>query len=102
MIKTHFLHNSYKFCFYYLLTCEITLLAKIIVNIELMFFLGQNENEWNVVQNNTKYKQPNYQIDQSKLQGFKVISYYIKYLGYNLALILNTINFLRKSNLLQP
>ncbi|XP_008179446.1 eukaryotic translation initiation factor 4 gamma 3 isoform X2 [Acyrthosiphon pisum] len=30
-----------------------------------------NENEWNVVQNNTKYKQPNYQIDQSKLQGFK-------------------------------
>ncbi|XP_060872395.1 eukaryotic translation initiation factor 4 gamma 3-like [Metopolophium dirhodum] len=31
----------------------------------------QNDNEWNVVQNNTKYRQPNYQIDQSKLQGFK-------------------------------
>ncbi|XP_022171727.1 eukaryotic translation initiation factor 4 gamma 3-like isoform X2 [Myzus persicae] len=30
-----------------------------------------NENEWNVVQNNTKYKQQNYTIDQSKLQGFK-------------------------------
>jgi len=37
-----------------------------------MLFSGQNENEWNIVQNNTKYKQPNYQIDQSKLQGFKV------------------------------
>lgn len=29
-----------------------------------------NENEWNVVQN-TKFKQQNYIIDQSKLQGFK-------------------------------
>jgi len=38
-----------------------------------MLFLGGNESEWNVVQNNTKYKQHNYVIDQSKLQGFKVI-----------------------------
>ncbi|XP_016662697.2 eukaryotic translation initiation factor 4 gamma isoform X2 [Acyrthosiphon pisum] len=30
-----------------------------------------NENKWNVVQNNTKYKQPNYQIDQSIGQRFK-------------------------------
>ncbi|KAL4089885.1 hypothetical protein QTP88_024825 [Uroleucon formosanum] len=30
-----------------------------------------NESEWNIVQNNTKYKQHNYTIDQSKLQGFK-------------------------------
>ncbi|XP_025201815.1 eukaryotic translation initiation factor 4 gamma 3-like isoform X2 [Melanaphis sacchari] len=30
-----------------------------------------NENEWNVVQTNTKYKQQNYVIDQNKLQGIK-------------------------------
>lgn len=36
------------------------------------YFSGGNENEWNVVQN-TKFKQQNYPIDQSKLQGFKVI-----------------------------
>ncbi|XP_060849935.1 eukaryotic translation initiation factor 4 gamma 3-like isoform X2 [Rhopalosiphum padi] len=30
-----------------------------------------NENEWNVVQTNTKYKQQNYTIDQNKLLGIK-------------------------------
>lgn len=38
----------------------------------ILYFSGGNENEWNVVQN-TKFKQQNYTIDQSKLQGFKVI-----------------------------
>ncbi|XP_060860797.1 eukaryotic translation initiation factor 4 gamma 3-like [Metopolophium dirhodum] len=31
----------------------------------------ENWKEWNAVQNNTKYKQQNYTIDQSKLQDFK-------------------------------
>ncbi|XP_025411781.1 eukaryotic translation initiation factor 4 gamma 3-like isoform X3 [Sipha flava] len=30
-----------------------------------------NDSEWNIVQNTAKFKQPNYIIDQSKLQGFK-------------------------------
>lgn len=38
-----------------------------------MLLSGGNDNEWNVVQNTAKFKQQNYTIDQSKLQGFKVI-----------------------------
>jgi len=53
----------------------------------LYVLLGGNENEMNIVQNNTikkyKHKQQNVIIDQAKLQVFKV-TYYIQYLGYNL------------------
>jgi len=50
----------------------IVLISNIIVD-KKMFFLGGNESEWNVVQTNTKYKQQNYTIDQTKLLGLKVI-----------------------------
>jgi len=48
-----------------------------------MSFQGGNEDLLNVDRNDSKYKQTNYTIDQSKVQGFKVI-YYIQYFGYNL------------------
>jgi len=62
-----------------------------------MFFQGGNENPLNVYRHNSKYKQQNCTIDQSKLQGFKVI-YFIQFLRYNFTKILNTINFLRKTH----
>jgi len=43
-----------------------------------MFFLGGNENEWNVVQTNPKFKQQNFTIDQNKLLSLKVIYYIIR------------------------
>jgi len=52
--------------------------------------------EWNAVQNT----QQNTPIDQSKLQGFKVINY-IQYLGHYLTKILITIHFFRKKYLLK-
>lgn len=45
---------------------EMSILSIIVLNL----FLG-NDTEWSVVQN-AKFKQQNYTIDQSKLQGFKV------------------------------
>jgi len=50
----------------------IILISNIIVDIK-MFFLGGNENELNVVQTKTKYRQQNDTIDQNKLLGLKVI-----------------------------
>lgn len=55
-----------------------------------MYFQGGNKELLNVDKNNSKYEQQNYAIDQSKLQGFKVI-YYNQFLGCNLTKILNTI-----------
>jgi len=62
-----------------------------------MSFQGGNEDLSNV-RNDSKYKQQNATIDQTKLQDFKVI-YYIQYFGYNLTKILKKINFLRKTHL---